>query len=113
MAAVEPKELEYVQDDGKNKSKRGSLVENHFVKKFISQTIILTKKNFITQRRFKKITAGQFCVGLLLILILIVFSELLYQTIRSLKVCCKYIATRTGTFAISMPIKIRFKWKML
>ena len=45
MAEVKPKEVEYVQDDGKNKSKRGSLVEQSFCQKFISQTTILTKKN--------------------------------------------------------------------
>ena len=107
MAEVKPKEVEYVQDDGKNKSKRGSLVEQSSCQKFISQTIILTKKNFIIQRRFKEITAGQFCVGLLLILLLIVFSGIIesnYQIFESL------FANTTPQERVPLPFQCQSKY---
>ena len=66
------------KEEGEKKKRRDSTFQSlppqSFCQKYVSQTIILTKKNFIIQRRFKEITMGQFFVGMFLIVILLIFS---------------------------------------
>ena len=71
MAEVQPK----AEKEKRRDSTFQSLPPQSFCQKYVSQTIILTKKNFIIQRRFKEITIGQFFVGMFLIVILLIFSD--------------------------------------
>ena len=76
--AEEHVNVKKLDKEGEKEKRRGSTFQSlppqSFCQKYVSQTIILTKKNFIIQKRFKAISMGQFFVGVFLIVILLLFS---------------------------------------